>query len=74
MNYVAWSPSNRPMGYCKACSERHNIVMALLVMGKTEGFDEDWHGHVTALTVGPEFRRLGLAESLMLRLEQNSEK
>lgn len=45
----------------------------LLVMGKTEGLDEDWHGHVTALTVGPEFRRLGLADALMRRLEQNSE-
>ena len=49
------------------------IYLYCVVMGKTEGFDEDWHGHVTALTVGPEFRRLGLAETLMERLEKNSE-
>jgi hypothetical protein len=25
-----------------------------------QGLDENWHGHVTALTVAPEFRRIGL--------------
>lgn len=34
---------------------------------------ENWHGHVTAVTVGPEHRRLGLAADLMTRLEQVSE-
>ena len=32
-----------------------------------------WHGHVTALTVSPEFRRLGLAGNLMGILEEASE-
>ena len=34
----------------------------------------DWHGHVTALTVHPEFRRLGLAAKLMATLEETSER
>lgn len=42
-------------------------------MGKAEGGGEKWHGHVTALTVAPEFRRLGLAGKLMNNLEQISE-
>ena len=34
-------------------------------MGKVEGLGKDWHGHVTALTVAPEYRRLGLACKMM---------
>ncbi|KAJ2384457.1 N-acetyltransferase [Coemansia sp. RSA 2559] len=44
------------------------------VMGKVEGKDELWHGHVTALTVAPECRRLGLGRRLMQFLEDASEK
>ncbi|KAF8433417.1 acyl-CoA N-acyltransferase [Terfezia claveryi] len=40
------------------------------IMGKTEGHSTDWHGHVTALTVGPNYRRLGLARTLMAELER----
>eukprot|EP00164_Ancoracysta_twista_P001691 GFYU01002216.1.p1 GENE.GFYU01002216.1~~GFYU01002216.1.p1 ORF type:complete len:122 (-),score=22.95 GFYU01002216.1:211-576(-) len=43
------------------------------VMGKAEGEGENWHGHVTAVSVGPEFRRLGLAKKLMDLLEHVSE-
>ncbi len=43
-------------------------------MGKSEGRDEDWHGHVTCLTVSPEYRRIGLAHNLMDSLEDISEK
>lgn len=45
----------------------------LLVMGKAEGVGKNWHGHVTALTVAPEFRRLGLGNQLMDELEDISE-
>ena len=44
------------------------------IMGKAEGENQLWHGHVTALTVGPKFRRLGLAKTLMDYLENVSEK
>lgn len=43
-------------------------------MGKAEGHGEYWHGHVTALTVSPDYRRLGLAAMLMKFLEEVSEK
>ena len=43
-------------------------------MGKVEGEKEDWHGHVTAITVAPEYRRLGLAEQFMGLLETLSDK
>lgn len=34
------------------------------ILGKAEGDDELWHGHVTAVTVSPEFRRLGIILNL----------
>lgn len=43
-------------------------------MGKAEGTGKNWHGHVTAITVGPEYRRLGLADGMMDLLEEVSEK
>ncbi|XP_015492215.1 N-alpha-acetyltransferase 20 isoform X1 [Parus major] len=51
-------------------------VVTSTVMGKAEGSvaREEWHGHVTALSVAPEFRRLGLAAKLMELLEEISEK
>lgn len=42
-------------------------------MGKTEGRGKDWHGHVTAVTVAPEYRRLSLAKKMMRTLESVSE-
>ncbi len=32
-----------------------------------------WHGHVTAVTVSPEYRRLGVATNLMAYLEEVSQ-
>ncbi|GMS77884.1 hypothetical protein PENTCL1PPCAC_59, partial [Pristionchus entomophagus] len=43
------------------------------IMGKSEGRNDQWHGHVTALSIAPEFRRIGLAGRLMEGLEQISE-
>ena len=40
------------------------------IMGKAEGVGESWHGHVSAVTVAPEFRRMGLARTLMCNLEE----
>ncbi|GAA5999383.1 peptide alpha-N-acetyltransferase complex B subunit NAT3 [Rhodotorula paludigena] len=44
------------------------------VMGKTEGRGQDWHGHVSAITVSPQHRRLGLASMMMDLLEKVSER
>ena len=45
----------------------------IYIIGKAEGHGENWHGHVAALTVSPEFRLLGLAATLMTWLEDVSE-
>ena len=37
------------------------------------GSNENWHGHVTAVTCAPSHRRLGLAGRLMDALEKISE-
>lgn len=85
---VAESPSGEIMGYSKfICFQYihvnkasfHYLKLTLLfeiikVMGKAEGHGENWHGHVTALTVSPDYRRLGLAAMLMKYLEDVSEK
>lgn len=55
---VAESPGGEIMGY---------------IMGKAEGQGENWHGHVTALSVANDYRRLGLAATLMHNLEEISE-
>jgi N-terminal acetyltransferase B complex catalytic subunit len=47
---VAEAPNGNLMGY--------NI-------GKAEGEGALWHGHVSAVTVAPAYRRLGLAKTLM---------
>ena len=41
-------------------------------MGKAEGERENWHGHVTAVTVAPSYRRLHLAARMMQTLEDIS--
>jgi N-terminal acetyltransferase B complex catalytic subunit len=51
---VAEGPGGQTMGY---------------IFGKVEGQGEKWHGHVTAVTVAPAYRRLRLAEKLMGLLE-----
>ena len=48
--------------------------LSSIVMGNIDGIDENFHGHVTALTVSPLFRRLGIAEKLMQVLEDVSDR
>ena len=60
------------------CARAHVCVCVCVysraVMGKAEGQNENWHGHVTALSVANDYRRLGLAATLMHNLEEISEK
>jgi N-terminal acetyltransferase B complex catalytic subunit len=43
------------------------------VLNKFEGRGVHLHGHVTAVTIAPLYRRLGLARGLMHTLERKSE-
>eukprot|EP00891_Asterochloris_glomerata_P006904 jgi/Astpho2/6904/Aster-07901 len=56
---MAEGPGQRSMGY---------------ILGKAEGTGPNWHGHVTAVTVAPEYRRQGLAKKLMQILEDTTAK
>uniref|UniRef100_A0A7S4B6I5 N-acetyltransferase domain-containing protein n=1 Tax=Chrysotila carterae TaxID=13221 RepID=A0A7S4B6I5_CHRCT len=58
--------------YCVHVHGPHGRSMGY-ILGKAEGVGEDWHGHVTAVTVPPEYRRLGVAVQLMDLLERVSE-
>jgi N-terminal acetyltransferase B complex catalytic subunit len=60
---------------CFYLTETPGGVIMGYVMGKVEETQDasPLHGHVTALTVSPEFRRLGLARKLMQMLEDASE-
>lgn len=49
-------------------------VAIFVVMGNVDGEGDQFHGHVTALTVSPLFRRLGVAERLMQLLEEVSDR
>jgi len=50
------SPNGNLMGY---------------VMGKTESYNaDDWHAHVSAITVSPSYRRLGIGSDLMALFEK----
>ncbi|VDK83882.1 unnamed protein product [Dibothriocephalus latus] len=48
-------------------------IMGYMV-AKSEGQGPNWHGHVTALSVAPEYRRVGLAGRLMKGFEDTSER
>ncbi|KAI0312391.1 N-acetyltransferase [Amylostereum chailletii] len=57
-----------------ACVEEHpSGKMMGYVIGKAEGTQSDFHGHITALTVAPPYRRLGLASHMNQVLESVSD-
>ncbi len=68
LSYLARWP-----GMCSLQEGASGRVSSYMI-GKAEGRGSEWHGHVSALTVAPEFRRLGLAKTLMAELERVSDK
>ncbi|MCQ2818776.1 MAG: GNAT family N-acetyltransferase [archaeon] len=64
---------------CNATIYNSTGMVEGYVLGKVEGAKNDetkknWHGHVSAVTVAPYFRRQGLARYFMKFLEDVSEK
>jgi len=66
MQYISTWPS-----LCATYEDSNGRLMGY-ILGKAEGNKELWHGHVTAVTVSCEFRRLGVAKNLMAFLEEAS--
>ncbi|KAG8344692.1 Acetyltransferase (GNAT) family Acetyltransferase (GNAT) domain [Trypanosoma vivax] len=60
--------------YQRICVHPTTGVTMAYTLGKAEGKGEDFHGHVSAVTVAPMFRRLGLGAALMRELEDTTEK
>ena len=60
--------SQWPESFLIAQSPHSSSTMGYL-LGKAEGYGRLWHGHVSAVTVAPAYRRLGLAATLMERFE-----
>jgi N-terminal acetyltransferase B complex catalytic subunit len=56
--------------FAKIVAEAPNGNIMGYVLGKAEGDGKLWHGHVSAVTVAPSYRRLGLAKTLMDDFEQ----
>ncbi|GAW03149.1 acyl- N-acyltransferase [Lentinula edodes] len=56
VNLDIWTETEAPSG-------------RMMGYGKAEGQGSEWHGHVTAITVAPEYRRLSLARKMMSLLE-----
>ena len=59
--------------YCVVAENSVSYIQGYL-LGKVEGdklddVKKNWHGHVTAVTVAPDFRRQGLARFMMDFLE-----
>lgn len=46
--------------------------LAGYLLAKVEGSGDEWHSHISAVSVSPEFRRLGVAAMLLDRFEQLS--
>jgi N-terminal acetyltransferase B complex catalytic subunit len=63
-----------PSSCCLTVAEAPNGSLMGYVLGKAEGEGHLWHGHVSAVTVSPEYRRLGMAQTLMDLFEDICEK
>jgi len=54
-------------------AESSSGALAGYLLAKVEGTGEEWHSHISAVSVSPEFRRLGVAGMLLDRFESFSE-
>ncbi|KPI89303.1 n-terminal acetyltransferase complex ard1 subunit -like putative (ARD1) [Leptomonas seymouri] len=59
--------------YQRMCIHPTTGIPMGYTLGKAEGLGEDFHGHVSAVSVAPTFRRVALGETLMVELAQMSE-
>ena len=54
-------------------SENQDGVCTGYMMGKAEGRNKNWHSHITAVTVSYDYRRIGLAKTLVEQFVTSSE-
>ncbi|KAL0241314.1 hypothetical protein GEMRC1_006549 [Eukaryota sp. GEM-RC1] len=66
-NYLSKYPD-----YCLTASSSLGNISGYMI-GKAEGEGELWHGHISAVTVSPSYRRMGLAKHLIQWIEDQSD-
>ena len=54
-------------------AESTSGALAGYLLAKVEGRGKEWHSHISAVSVSPEFRRLGVAKLLLDHFEKVSE-
>ena len=54
-------------------AESTSGAIAGYLLAKVEGVDAEWHSHISAVSVSPEFRKLGVAKLLLDYFEDVSE-
>ena len=54
-------------------AESSSRALAGYLLAKVEGRGKDWHSHISAISVSPEFRRLGVGKLLLDHFERVSE-
>eukprot|EP00835_Amoeboradix_gromovi_P006348 NODE_730_length_4741_cov_0.379362.p3 type:complete len:173 gc:universal NODE_730_length_4741_cov_0.379362:3674-4192(+) len=64
LQYLSWWPNYNKILLSDSCTPMSYLL------AKTEGTEEWWHGHVTAITTASLYRRQGLAKMLMFELEK----
>uniref|UniRef100_A0A0K0F268 N-alpha-acetyltransferase 20 n=1 Tax=Strongyloides venezuelensis TaxID=75913 RepID=A0A0K0F268_STRVS len=67
LNYIIQWPE-----YCVTAQDYDGTIMGY-VFGKSETNGLPWHGHITALTVAEDYRRLGLGSQMIAGLEKTSD-
>lgn len=79
LSYTQLSPSGRIMGYVIGKAEGNDPGPRTAAPSSSSSSThrigkemKERHGHVTAITVAPEYRRLGVAQGLMKLLEKAS--
>ena len=72
LSYMSRWPELFTVAEAPSPDNNNNSIIMGYMLGKSEGCDSLWHGHVSAVTVAPLYRRLGLANTLMEDLESTS--
>ena len=54
-------------------AESSSGALAGYLLAKVEGVDSQWHSHISAISVSPEFRRCGVGKLLLNYFELRSE-
>lgn len=55
-------------------AESSSGAIAGYLLAKVEGTGHEWHSHISAISIAPEFRKLGIAKLLLDWFESASEK